>query len=392
MISRSLTIALLIFISIGIRFIDFQGVLLSLLLIGLNLKSFNKISVKDKNRILFIVFFFIISMLFNYNQTDLRLVFVLMLFVFSAYSAIITYKSLPISILEDDIIRVLKLFSLHAFIGYILLLFFSDQFTRLEGTLNRSFMHMFFVSHSNWNGIPRNTGLFWEPGVMQLIPNLLFFYAVKNQLKFYWILLSILLIITAFSTTGFVVLFTNILYLIYVKSKNVRKNLILILVVLLSIGLFTSVIERDVQQKLDLENTSGLIRMRDIFLSWELIKEKPLFGHGIVDLDYIERKGYASNVEQSLFTEDYLKENGYMDGGFTNGFFGGIVFFGIPIGCWMFYLLYNNGIVGNGIENKLTFFCLMAISLFSEPILFTPLFAFLIISGRLTPSPSNKTA
>jgi len=232
---------------------------------------------------------------------------------------------------------------------------------------------LFFVSVKG-GSLARNTGILWEPGLLQLMLNLFLFYSIIHKKSLLNICLVILLIITTFSTSGFVILLFNIGLFIFGRTDNKARLLINILYgILLTAALYTTM-SSNIIDKVGGENTSGLIRFRDFSIGLELIKEKPILGHGIYDSEYLLSKSYVQHIEAMIFTEGFLEISGDMAGGFTNGLIAIFTWFGLPVGCILYYLLYKNKFVGNNGFQRSVFFAILCFSFFSEPITYTSFF------------------
>ena len=117
----------------------------------------------------------------------------------------------------DRFYLVLKIIALHAAVNFILYFFIqnnlSDVISR-DKDIYKTFFHIFYympeksvVSIFNFE-FCRNQGLFWEPGILQIYLNMLFFLEAfvfkKSKLL---LLLASVLIITTYSTTGLILLF-----------------------------------------------------------------------------------------------------------------------------------------------------------------------------------------
>ncbi|RZL53991.1 MAG: hypothetical protein EOO93_20465 [Pedobacter sp.] len=126
--------------------------------------------------------------------------------------------------------------------------------------------------------------------------------------------------------------------------------------------------------KLGGENTSGLIRYRDFSIGLNLIKEQPLFGHGLFESNYLLSKSYVNYIEAQLFSADFLDVSGDLAGGFTNGLLGVFCWYGIPMGLLLYIFLYKNALVNGTPYGRITFFLILILTFVSEPITFTSFF------------------
>jgi hypothetical protein len=379
---RRFGLFLLIFQSVGIRFFSGQGFIIGFVLLVMIFpyvtRYFGK---RDLYFFILTLIFLTISKVVNPSFSTGSFLYQLLI-VYSAYLFLMLYKPLDISYLAMDLYKVLRIFTVYSLIGYLIYLVVPGSFSDLS-VMNKTFGHLFFVSQSFAGGFVRNTGCFWEPGVAQLVFNLCLFLGIMTGQKKKSLIVSFLAVLSTFSTAGFIILFVIVLY--YFISKFSLKKVIVptLFFALFFIYLFP-LIQSNVLEKTDSSNTSGLTRTRDMLIGFELIKEKPIFGHGLFDPDYLMSKGYVNEIENDLFSQEYLDVSGEVSGGYTNGFLGLFAWYGIPIGLLVFIKLYKNPVVTHK-PARLVFFLIMILSCFSEPVTYTALFILFPISAYLFP-------
>ncbi len=380
---------LIIFQSLGIRFFDGQGALFSILIILLSISSFQKIQTKDIRFFVLITMFLIFNKIYNEFSFSFNDLLLQISYIIGSYLLLIQYRTLKSNQLVEDFFVALEFFCIHALIGYIIYLLTPNNFTPISGTLNKSFYYLFYVSASDFAGIKRNTGLFWEPGIFQLVANLYLFYCIKFKLGLFKIISSILLVLTSFSTTGIILIIVCLVYLFHQKIKNKKKIIITISIIVLMVMPLLPFLYSNISDKFSSENTSGLVRMRDFYLGIQLIIEKPFLGHGLFDNNYLIEKGYTGEIENSIFSNEYLKETGEMGGGYTNGLLGMFISYGIPLGLITFYFLFRNKFSGPKIFEKVLFSSLIINSMFAEPIFHTPFILMFPLSYYILKNRSN---
>lgn len=369
--SRTITLLLIIFQSIGIRFFDGQGTIISIIIILLWHKNFKYLLIKDV-RFLNIAFLLIlISKIINDSFSFSSLLYQLSLII-SVYLFLVSYRKRK-SNLINDFFLVLQLFVLHAFVGYLLYLIVPNQFIKTVG-LNKSFHNLFYISFSTFGNFHRNTGFFWEPGVFQFVANLFLFYCIKFNKSIVIILIAFFSVVSSLSTTGLVILMFNITYFLYCKWKERKIKIINILLLFLSMIVLVPTILSNFKDKTNLENTSGIVRLRDYYLGIELIKEKPFLGHGLYDSKNALIKRFSKKIESDLFSKEYLDISGNMGGGFTNGFFGLIIWYGIPVSFLIYLFCFKNKFVVGDFIERIIFYLIILISTFFLPITNTALF------------------
>ncbi|MGV8830195.1 MAG: O-antigen ligase family protein [Breznakibacter sp.] len=371
---RLISLFLIIFQGIGIRFFSGQGVLLALMIIALNYKGLIHFSKRALLVFTTSVALILIIKLFNPSFTWSKILYLIAVF-FSVTLFLISYKDNPKQ-LSLDFFTVLHLLISHALIGFILSILFPWLFYKFN-VMNQTFFYLFYVSDSHFWMFYRNTGLFWEPGVFQIVANFYLFLCIKRRESIKKIFFGVLAVVSSFSTAGLFILALNLVYFFIIEMKR-RKVFIMPIVIAVPVFLLLSpIIIDNISEKVDGNNTSGLARLRDLLVGVELIKEKPILGHGVFELDYLRTKSYAFIIEQDIFTTEYLQQSEEMSGGFTNGFLGIFAFFGIPMGIVVLLSVFQNKLIFDCIWTEKTLFSLiLLVSMISEPI--TPTCFFLL--------------
>lgn len=371
---RVFVFCLILLQSVGVRFLEGQGIALSIIIILLSINGLKMFSNKDFNYIFGILLFLFLNKFLNPETSFYSLIYQISLII-SVYIFILQYKNKGrVLLLNFEFFIALKFLVYHSLIGYIIYLIFPSLFTINVG-LNKSFFYLFYVSAANFMGIQRNSGVFWEPGVLQLIANLYLFYCIKFKKSIYEILIICFLVVSTFSTTGLIILVINLVYYFYESFKS-NKNLIFQMIsILVFIILFIPVFNNNLANKFDKNNTSGLIRLRDFKIGVELIIEKPIIGHGLLSPDYLLSKKYVNSINRSLFTQQFNKSFGNkIAGGYTNGFMGLIASYGLIVGMYLYFIFFKNRFIGENISERILFSSIFFITMFSEPISFTSFF------------------
>ena len=188
------------------------------------------------------------------------------------------------------------------------------------------------------NGIPRNYGMFWEPGAFAgyiLVSFILFIdqldWLVNNRRKEVIILLVALL--TTISTTGYVVL--SIIVIFYLLKK--RKGPGSILLAIFAVGAMAFAFfrldflsEKIIAEYAVLEyqdwDTVNLSRFGSVLFDWQYIVKHPIVGNGLADI---------TRFSMHIGFSDRL-------GGFGNGFTGAVHMLGIPFMIVYLFVIYNN--------------------------------------------------
>tara|TARA_B100001750_G_C15386943_1_gene535410 strand:- start:253 stop:972 length:720 start_codon:yes stop_codon:yes gene_type:complete len=216
----------------------------------------------------------------------------------------------------------------------------------------------------------RNQGFFWEPGVLQIYLNLLFFLEAFLFKKNKWILfLTVLAILFCYSSTGLVLLVIQLLF--FLKS-NVRKNLLLIPLLIFLMIPIVQITNLNVQDKITGEGAnSALKRNIDLVQPFLLAFDHPLTGVGLDDQMYV--------IEKDKYE---VKNINAYEGSFGRGTSNSITFLfailGFPTAIFFIFCLLRQNFV---INNKLLFSIILFVSLFFEPVIFKPFFLVFLVSG-----------
>lgn len=374
---RVILLVLILIQSFGIRLVEGQGIGILLLIIALYINTVRKFSIRHFRYLFIILVFISISKLINSNFSTYSFIYELLLII-ASFLFIFQYKGKETE-LQYDLFYALKIVIYHATIGYFIYLIFPGFFS-INIDSHKSFGYIFYVSNGTFFNLFRNTGFFWEPGVFQLIANLFLFYCIKFNKKYYMLIIGTFAVISSFSTTGLALLSLNFIYYFYINYKHLRKSFSSILIAPLIITLFIPVLNANLSDKINEENTSGLVRLRDFQIGIELIMERPIIGHGLFNAEYLSTKQYVNKIEDNLFYTTYIDLNGEMSGGFTNGFLGFISAFGIPISIFVFIFIFKNRFVDKPLIEKIIFFTIIIGTMFSEPISLTFFFFMLPLS------------
>ena len=219
--------------------------------------------------------------------------------------------------------------------------------------------------------IPRNQGLFWEPGVLAVYANFFLFLSLFYYKKRSHIILATLVIITTFSTTGLFIMALQ--WFFYILSKNIKIHYkLLICLVLLIPVVFASYSsfkeKKDEQVK---TATSYSLRSFDMYSATLIALKHPLIGIGISkEAFWLERDKLSITIMQD---QTMLKERGN-----TNSFFSLFYTWGIPFAFFLLYCGYKQNVF---FRERILFFLILCLSLTTEPLIYTPFYLFLIYVG-----------
>ncbi len=388
--ARVAALLLLIIQSIGIRFASGQGILLSFVILFLSANGLTRFSSKDILYMLAPIALFSFSKIVNPHFDTSALIFQSLLVV-CAYVVLKNYRSAEQ--LTDDFYIVLQLIAYHAIIGYLLFMLSPDSFqnSNFSGMPYRTLYNLFFIAYGSEGDGFRNCGVCWEPGLLQLVLNLLLFLSIQRKAHFFQLLIIALAIVSTLSTAGFIIIGLNVLYFL-IQNRNTKNGWIFIVGTLSLLFFFSAFFLSNITDKLGETNTSGVIRSRDFRIGIELIKEKPVIGHGKFTSRYIVSQGFSDEIEAELFTKEFLELNGDMPGGFTNGFLALFAWFGIPFGIVALIMLFNNNVIKAKFYERVIFMLIIIFTLVSEPVTDTTLFFLLVFSAVAIKREDQKKA
>lgn len=384
-----LALFLLILQSGGIRFFDGQG---TLLFIPILVSRISKVHFhpKDLKRIFIVLVFLLSNLLLNGAYFLTSFLFQFILFI-ESYIVLISYRRLGREYLLKDFENVLKFIFIHSSIGYLIFILAPSLFNpiNLSGYPYRTFMNLFYVA-DHGSGLARNTGIMWEPGVLQLMLNLLLFFWIREKKHLIYIILLVAAVFTTFSTTGFILLILNFIFYIHVNQKQKVRLLILIFLSFFMTLPFIT-IQENILAKFDSNNTSALVRLRDAKIGFELIQKKPFMGHGQFDSKYLINELSTLEAEKNVFSNEYLEKHGLMSGGYTNGFLMVICWYGIPFSALIYWLSFKNYFIEEQMIGRTIFMFILILTFFSEPLTNTAFFflfplSYLIFNKNYTSS------
>lgn len=278
---------------------------------------------------------------------------------------------------------ILKFIACHAIIGFILS-FFVIRFVvnvNSEDLNSNTFLYAFFYNSSfNLFGLTvyRNQGLFWEPGILQIFMNILFFmssFVFRN--KRYQIIAAIL-ILTTYSTTGIAILLLQFIVLLFSGNmKRVQKVIIIVFLILVGLPVFVlnytqKVNEGDTSSS---EVTSSIMRVYDFAEGVNITGRYPLTGIGMSGDTYKSVKSSSASLLSGYSSEfvDLIADRRS-----SNSIMYFLTRFGIPFVFAWFFLVYKQSLTK---EKRWLFLLIIIISNLSEPLILDPFFVLIACSG-----------
>ena len=286
---------------------------------------------------------------------------------------------------------VLQLISLHALLNFFSYFFVKNSLTTVNSAFNEfeTFKQIFYYATDkgivNLFGFDfcRNQGFFWEPGVLQIFLNILFFLEAfifrKNKLI---LLLTTFLILTTYSTTGLIILIIQ--FSIYNKSQIRERRLIFPLLVFLLLPI-TQIININFDEKFKGENQGSFQkRLFDLTQPFFIALENPVTGIGLdlFQFQKIREEFYISSSSlaniNTLIGADSRIDTYITDKGSSNSVMFLFAATGFPTALLLLYMFFKQRIVQN---NRALWLIILLFSIMSEPLLLRPFFFIFIISG-----------
>lgn len=278
--------------------------------------------------------------------------------------------------LAEDMVAALKLFMFHALIAFAIqfvvrgLLFEMD--TGSYGA--KTFFYLFYYPREVAEYIfLRNQGLFWEPGILQIYMNVLFFLSAFVLRRPRTAMLAAVAVLTTLSTAGLVVLSLQMLVLTWQVARR-RPWLVVLQVV--AVGLIGMLAYINVMEKVQgAYITSFAARAYDAETAALISLKYPLTGMGLSSERYLD--------EQQLIAVEADPATGLLaeilvDRGNTNSLLMMPASFGWPVAIMFLYFLYRQKLI---LQRRWLFLTMVGMVTFSEPLLFTAFFALFMASG-----------
>ncbi len=290
----------------------------------------------------------------------------------------------------DIFCLVLKIIALHAAVNFILYFFIqnnlSDVISR-DKDVYKTFLHIFYympeksvVSILNFE-FCRNQGLFWEPGILQIYLNMLFFLEafVFKKSKLFLVLASVL-ILTTYSTTGLILLLFQSFF--YFKNSFKNKKILAPILIILLIPIYL-VLSTNVKEKVSGEREASFQkRMFDLTQPFFIALDYPLTGIGL-DLIQFQKKRQefyiSSNRLQSINSSLGVQAKfETTEKGSSNSIMFLLACTGFPTTIILLFMFYKQKIIKS---KRYIWLILLTLSVISEPLLLRPFFFLFIISG-----------
>ena len=286
---------------------------------------------------------------------------------------------------------ILKIILFHAGLNFFAYFFIKNDLSIISSVNNdyETFFNIFFYVPKKCLisvfGLEfcRNQGVFWEPGILQVFLNSLFFleaFIIKRS-KVLLIIIAFV-IFTTYSTTGLSILLLQGVVYVYTEFKK-NKLFLFILAALIPIYLILQV---NVQDKVQGEKEASFQkRFFDLTQPFYIALENPITGIGL------DAEQFQKLREEFYFTSSTLNyiynqtgvglKVSVTDKGSSNSIMFLLAATGFPTAILFLYMFFKQQIIK---DKKWLWMIIMLISVMSEPLLLRPFFFIFIVSGFMS--------
>lgn len=305
-------------------------------------------------------------------------------YIITAIWVVASYRNIRNNFVED-LFHSLKIFLYYSLISFFIQFAIKDFLFPLYNKINTFYYLFYYTPQEIIPFVLRNQGVFWEPGVLQIYMNLLFYIAffVKKDMKISF--LAALAVLSTFSTTGYMILF---MLITVAFSLRVRRSYFAAAIMLIVLPIVTSIVFMNVYNKLTgYYSESAVVRMFDFIVGISMVENHPLVGVGMGNERY-KNIFYKYGIGSSkAFGIDKLV---LQKKGTTNSILFFATVFGIPIFTVLMIFLYKQTLIP---DKFILVFFIFIISGLSEPIFNTAFISLFLVSGFSNSIPfSNKMA
>lgn len=278
---------------------------------------------------------------------------------------------------------ILKFIACHAIIAFVLSFFVIKYvfYVNSEDLISSTFLYTFFYNSSfELFGITvyRNQGLFWEPGILQIFMNILFFMSSFIFQDRRYQMIAAFVILTTYSTTGIAILLLQFLILLFSgNTTRTQKTVIVLVLCIVALPVFILNYKQKVTEGNDStsEVTSSLVRAYDFVEGVNLTRKYPLTGIGL-SVDTYKAVKAADKSFLNSYSNEFI--DAILDRKSSNSVMYFFTRFGIPFTLFWFICIYRQSLT---VGKKWLFFLIIMISNLSEPLILDPFFVLITCSG-----------
>ena len=319
-----------------------------------------------------LMFFLLVNWIlsgFNVAFIEFPVMFAMILIFNTAYLALENKEKLSIKSF-DFVFVCIVIYSILNYIAASILKDFFVPFSN-ESYACKNLFFIFFYSAEHTIGalsLIRNQGFYWEPGVLSVVLNIFLFrlfFGDKISFQKGYIFLTVFLIITTFSTTGFLLVFIQFLYYLKQQNNKIKNFFILLFFMVLAIPLLLSNVNEKVSGS---GEASFILRNYDALVALDVTKNNFLTGVGFSKIKNQE----AQELSKVFMMSDFIEARGN-----TNSVITIFLYLGVPLGLLYLFVFYNQTLVD---FKRGFFFFILLICLASEPLVFSGFFIFFLFS------------
>lgn len=332
--------------------------------------------------------FLFINYFFSQKPQDIsKYSYICLQFISQGLFCVYVFSVFTYNKFQEFFYRILVFVKWHALISAVIVtlapalfsLKIQNEFSGFEG---KSFMYLFYLRSDQYSfslfGLPftRNQGLFWEPGVLQFYLNiLLVFQLYIFKVKRVHIVITVIAILTTYSTTAFGLMAIVLSSFLYQQGK--KKPAIIIPVFTIAALLFLPLFQSNLENKLSGDKkTSSMVRIYDLVQQVYVVKDNFITGVGLDDQRYqvIRAKYGLPEAWQQLLGYNQLER------GSSNSILFILATMGVFMGGILIYAFSRQMFIKE--KPRLVLF-LLIVSVMSEPLLLKPFFITFIFSGLM---------
>ena len=376
----------------NIAFLSFTLIIIiGLFIIGKGIKR----SVYYSSLLVFLVvlLLFVINFFFAINPQSLTKYIFFGITIFTAILTLFYFNNQGNkAVFINSLYFVLKLILFHSLFSFIAYYFVQDDLFLITSKYHESLTYnylFYYGTSSAWIldinlfglSLHRNGGIFWEPGILQIYLNILFFLEVsvfKSNKRL--LLLIIAAILTTYSTTGLLLL---MIQLIYFLQKRFKYKIGIILVLLFVAPLYF-VVSVNMNEKVYGEREGSFQkRLFDLTQPLFIALEHPLTGVGLDNERWQEVRAsfyIHSNLNNTLRQVGVEQKVETTSRGSSNSVMYMLAGMGFPTTVLFILMFIKQQIIT---KDRFIWFLILFLSIMSEPLLFRPFFLIFIISGFL---------
>lgn len=325
---------------------------------------------------------FLVNFLVNKSTATEKLYLIYALNAINAIQLILFYKNYTGYVFADDFYLALKIYLFHALAAFFLQFIFLElsMVYKNQTMTYKTFAYLFYYTHTNfifYGVFNRNTGLFWEPGVLQIFMNLTLFIAWFIRKDRLIAILAAIAVLSTFSTTGLLILAFQVAVILAASKRRLLYGILF-----LPVGVFLLWLVADNVSDKVVGEQAGSFVYRAFFLevTTNILLQNPWFGVGPTDADQLGNIIRITEYENVLGIEsdkEYLVRE-VSESGNSNSWLVISLAFGLPIALVFTLLMYRQSVYP---AHRFLVFMILAISLSTEAIADTSIMLLFLISA-----------